>query len=130
MACLLFVSCDKESIQEKRLVGKWKLNKAELEQISYRETTVDEEYYESTYYIFYEEGTMKIIDEKNKIREYVYSLDMDAMTLTYGEYECAVEKLTKSSLILCLTTYFLDGTAPTQPAKGTVNTHYYFSKVK
>ncbi len=130
IACLLLVSCNKEGIQEEQLFGKWKLDKVEWEQISYASTMGDTEYYENYFYIFYEEGTVKILDEKDKISEYVYHFDAGNKTLAFSDKEYTVEQLTKSSLVFCNTLYFLDGTAPTQPAKGTSNFHYYLTKVK
>lgn len=126
----MLISCNKEDIQGASLFGKWQLTKTELEQISYQNTWTTTEYYENTYYIFYEEGTVKKLDNKGGIKEYIYEYDKQNKTISFNNMEYSVKELTKSSLILCYTSHFLDGTAPTQPASGTSNTDYYFTRVK
>lgn len=128
MAALTAFSCEKQEGSDNPLVGKWQLIKIETEQVAHSGTSRLTNTVENTFYVFNNDGTVKYYCKDGSIKEYVYSLDMENMTLTIGSSTHQVKELTKKTLIFFDTGQFLDGTA-TPPAAGTIYSYSYLSKV-
>ena len=125
---IAFLSCQKNGDASKDvLIGKWKLTKAETEQVSRGESQiVTSSTYNNSYSQFNEDGTVKVFSEDGKITEYVYSYDKENMTLTIASHTRSIKELTNSSLITYETQQFVDGT----PEGGKAYFYSYYSKVK
>ena len=129
ISLLLFLfSCEKEGRNSNILVGKWQLTKIVTEQVAHSGTSTTTIPVENTFYLFNNEGTVKYFSKDGSVKEFVYSLDSDNMTLTMGSTTLPIKELTKTSLVYYTTTQFLDGTA-SPPAAGTTYTYNYLVKV-
>ena len=129
---ILLVSCEKSNeINASVLVGKWQLDKYEMETIHADGTTNKStaQITEKTYWEFKKDGSVRCTDKKGSITEYTYSFDEGNMILTIGVDKHNVKELTKNSLIIVSTGHFIDGSV--KPAGiGTTNHYNYWIKTK
>ena len=82
-------------------------------------------------YIFYEEGTVKILNsKKGTVKEYVFLYDKENQTLTIDKNTYNIEELTQTTLVYSFTSYYFAGNNEAGIIWGTSIQTYYFEKVK